>query len=933
MRHVTSLVCLMILTSAAGVMSEETAEIDAAGFIGIRVEAEVDATDPLWVRCTIEWLRASEDARVSILGPATVAAAAIPQSHDDGTESWSSAPLQVAAGESHELLLALSPTAIGRSVVVIAERADGDVVLQAAVNLSFDGASTLASPQGNVRVIHERLDDGRGVITADHLGPKIATKATINVSDINDYQIPDGPTDCSAPSQIWNPTLSLGVNSAPPGAVTTGLTLHLTVQHPVMADLQIALSKEFATTAHYAWKNGSGVNLDQSFTRDVFNQLFPGIGQDPNGAWVLALRDCFAVDTGYLDYWSLQIEYTAATTIDLVADSLSVDPTSVAPGDSVEVEWAGHVAGTGTVGAAFDIGFYLSNDTTITTSDVLLHQFSVPAGLTAGDLLGSSSPGISMTIPNGTTEDSYYLGVVVDSADVVNEVNETNNVESSQITVSLPMLSIDLVADSVYTGASSVEAGNNIQVSYSGHATGVGTISGSFSLGFYLSSDATVTAGDQLLAQRVGTWATTGGDTFIGTNYTVPVPVSTAPGTYYLGFWADDTGAVAESNETNNTALHHPLTVTGGGGGGGGGGGQANLTAMPCSVTPINAQAGGHATLNWRAINTGDADTGQFRWGIYLSTDSTTTPGSDTLLERQDEPSWPMGHDSGNKQTDVTLTSGLADGLYYIGLALDDLSALAESNESDNICSTQIQVGSSTGGLAPVTRWLVPAAASAPGFGTSNWKTQISVVNPLNENRTASLYFVADGAPWPGVLMSGPITIPPTDRVYVDDVLATLNPAAGLLYVVLDQAGPVVTSRTYNLEPGGATFGQGIPAIPFEGVAPPEVMVLPMVHTDPGNFHTNLGIVHASAGNLQVQVQVFNAAGAMIGTKNYSHAAAWRQVNDLFDDMGLGNQVMYGGWLRVTRTAGAGYWTCYASVVDDRTNDPTYVSPVEVVDP
>jgi len=432
-----------------------------------------------------------------------------------------------------------------------------------------------------------------------------------------------------------------------------------------------------------------------------------------------------------------------------------------------------------------------------------------------------------------------------------------------------------------------------------------------------------------LLGQRFGAWATNAGDSFGETAYTVTVPSATPAGTYYLGFWVDNTGVVTEFDETNNTALHHPLTVTGGGGGGGGGG-QANLTAMPCSVVPINAQAGGHVTVNWRALNTGDADTGQFRWGIYLSTDSTISPGSDTGLERQDEPSWPLGHDSGNRQTVVAITPGLADGLYHIGLALDDLAAVAESNESDNTCSTQIQVGSTTGGTTPVTRWLVPAAASAPGFGTSNWKTQISVVNPLNDNRTASLYFVANGAPWPGVLLSGPITISPTDRVFFDDVLATLNPAAGLLYVALDEAGPVVTSRTYNLEPGGATFGQGIPAIPFEGIAPPEFMVLPMVHTDPGNFHTNLGIVHAAAGNLQVQVQVFNAAGSMIGTKNYSHAAAWRQVNDLFDDMGLGNQVMYGGWLRVARIGGTGYWTCYASVVDDRTNDPTYVAPVEV---
>jgi len=923
----------MFLASAAGVMSQETAEIDAAEFIGIRVATEIDATDPLWVRCTIEWLRSSEDARVSILGPAMVAAAALPQSHADRTDSWTSTSLQVVAGEHHELLLALSPSAVGRSVMVIAERADGDVVLQAAVDLTFDGASTAASPQANVRVTHERLDDGRGFITADHLGPKIATKATINVSDSNNYPIPDGPTDCSNASQIWSPTLSLGVNSAPPGAVTTAVTLHLTIQHPVMADLQVVMSKELFTPAHYVWRNGSGVNLDQSFTRDVFTQLLPGIGEDPNGAWVLALRDCYAVDTGFLDYWSLQIEYTAATTIDLAADSLSSDPTSVAPGDTVEVEWAGHVAGTGTVGGPFTIGFYLSNDTNITTGDVLLDQVVESSAQNPSDTFGQSSPGRMLTIPNGTTEDTYYLGMIIDSADVISESNENNNVAWSQINVGFPMISIDLVADSVSTTTSSVDAGDSFQIAYAGHATGVGSVGSSFSLGLYLSTDGSITPGDVLLGQRFGAWATTAGDSFGETAYTVTVPPATPAGTYYLGFWVDNTGVVTEFNETNNTALHHPLTVTGGGGGGGGGGGQANLTAMPCSVLPINAQAGGHVAVNWRALNTGDADTGQFRWGIYLSTDSTITPGSDTRLERQDEPSWPLGHDSGNRQTDVTLTSGLADGLYYIGLALDDVAAVAESNESDNTCSTQIQVGSSISGPAPITRWLVPAVASAPGFGTSNWKSQISVVNPLNDNRAASLYFVANGAPWPGVLLSGPITIAPTDRIFFDDVLATLNPAAGLLYVALDEAGPVVTSRTYNLEPGGATFGQGIPAIPFEGIAPPEFMVLPMVHTDPGNFHTNLGIVHASAGNLQVQVQVFNAAGSMIGTKNYSHTAAWRQVNDLFDDMGLGNQIMYGGWLRVTRTGGTGYWTCYASVVDDRTNDPTYVAPVEVFYP
>ncbi len=607
----------------------------------------------------------------------------------------------------------------------------------------------------------------------------------------------------------------MNVSSAPAGATATAVTVHLTVNHPVMANLQIVFSKEFYTTALYLWKNGSGVNLNQDFTTDVYSQTLPGVGEPVNGAWVLGLRDCYAGSTGVLDYWSVRIDYSAATTIDLVADSVSVDPTSVEAGDTVEVDWAGHVGGSGTVGGPFTVGFYLSTDNNITTGDVLLGQTTESSAQSPSDTFGQASPGRMLTIPGGTANGTYYLGMIVDSAGVISESNEANNVAWAQLTVAPAAATIDLVADSVSTSTTSVAAGGSFQIAYAGHATGSGTIGGPFSLGFYLSDSAHKIAADVLLAQRVGAWATTGGDTFGATAFTVNVPPSTPAGTYLLGFWVDDTNVVTEPNESNNKTYHLSLVVTNGGGG------QANLTAMPCSVTPINAQAGGQVTVNWRAFNTGDAGTGQFRWGIYLSSDATITPGSDTRLRQQNEANWPAGHDSGDRQTSVTLTGGLADGLYYIGLVLDDLAAVAESNESDNSCSTQVQVGSSVVVPAEITRWLVPAAASAPGFGTSNWKSQISVVNPHNASRTASLYFVASGAPWPGVLLSGPITIPANDRAYFNDVLASLNPAAGLLYVVLDDVGPVVTSRTYNLEPGGATFGQGIPAIPFEGITSP----------------------------------------------------------------------------------------------------------------
>jgi len=202
MRQILAAVCLTILLSTGIAVAGETARVDAADTVGIRVSTEIDPADPRWVRCTIDWLGASDDARVSVLGPADVVSADVPAQHTGGAESWSSEPLRVVEGDHHELLLSLRRDAVGRPLAVIAERSEGDVVLQASVDLVFDGSHTRASQQASVRVTHQRLDDRRGVILAEHLAPKLAPKATIDVSDNNDYPIQDGPTDCSSGSVV-----------------------------------------------------------------------------------------------------------------------------------------------------------------------------------------------------------------------------------------------------------------------------------------------------------------------------------------------------------------------------------------------------------------------------------------------------------------------------------------------------------------------------------------------------------------------------------------------------------------------------------------------------------------------------------------------------------------------------------------------------------
>jgi len=237
--------------------------------------------------------------------------------------------------------------------------------------------------------------------------------------------------------------------------------------------------------------------------------------------------------------------------------------------------------------------------------------------------------------------------------------------------------------------------------------------------------------------------------------------------------------------------------------------------------------------------------------------------------------------------------------------------------------------GLNSGGSSTNETWLVPAAASAPGIGASNWKTQIVVTNPTAETRLARIFFVEKGDPWPGQLLGDPHTISAGGSLSIDDPLADLNPTSGLLYVIVDGEGMPVTTRTYNLAADGGTFGQGIPGILLNDAIAADRLILPMLLSDPDRFRTNLGIVQTSAGSMAVRVQLHDTDGIVLGTKGYASTSAFLQINNVLDSMGIGDTIVDGGWISVDLIAGSpAYWTAYASIIDASTDDPTYILPV-----
>lgn len=101
--------------------------------------------------------------------------------------------------------------------------------------------------------------------------------------------------------------------------------------------------------------------------------------------------------------------------------------------------------------------------------------------------------------------------------------------------------------------------GGSLQLSASVVNQGTGS-AGAFRLGFYFSSNTTITTADVLFATcnvsglSAGATSTCSGS--------VTIPASLPPGVYFVGVIADDQDAIAETNEANNTAATGPITVT-----------------------------------------------------------------------------------------------------------------------------------------------------------------------------------------------------------------------------------------------------------------------------------------------------------------------------------------------------------------------------------
>ncbi len=224
----------------------------------------------------------------------------------------------------------------------------------------------------------------------------------------------------------------------------------------------------------------------------------------------------------------------------------------------------------------------------------------------------------------------------------------------------------------------------------------------------------------------------------------------------------------------------------------------------------------------------------------------------------------------------------------------------------------------------------IPASAHVTGALGTNWRTDLELYNPgqAQATVTVSLLRAQQSNSNPS---QQTYTLDPGESVRHEDVLTSVFGFDGSAAIrITNDIGMVaVTSRTYNLTDTG-TYGQFAGGVISHTAiqAGQEGRIIQLTHnrSTTSGFRTNIGFVNATDTQITVQVALYRADGSYLGTLAYTLAPyEFRQINKIFQKV-TSDDVDDGYAVLSTSTPGGAFFA-YATVIDNRTSDPVYITP------
>ncbi|HEX8329206.1 MAG TPA: CARDB domain-containing protein [Hymenobacter sp.] len=537
--------------------------------------------------------------------------------------------------------------------------------------------------------------------------------------------------------------------------------------------------------------------------------------------------------------------------VDLVVQQEQLYQNPTVAGNQVQL-YATMVNQGNTAASSSTVGYYLSTNQTFDAADVLLSS-SVGGFLIANQLSYRSA---SPLVPAGTVPGTYYVLFVADPANAVTETNENNNVRSLLLTVVAP--SIDLQMQNASLGQTSSAPGGIISATCSLFNQGNAQANPA-TVGYYLSTNQTLDASDVLLSNTTGSLF---GGSFTSRYANITVPTGTALGNYYVLFVADYQNQLSETNENNNVAST-PLQVVAPG---------IDLLIQQPSLGSGNVTPGFAINSGCSILNTGNTVSVSSTVGYYLSTNQ-TLDASDVLLNTVTGFALAAGQSS-FRSTSLVVPTGTVAGNYYVLFVADPQSAVAETNENNNVASQALTVN------GPFVGTLVPLSGSA---------TITTCATTIYDNGGYNNY--ADYS-------NGTLTIlPATPGALVQLVFNSFSTEPGFDYVRIYDGtsvnAPLLASYTgYQLPPlvmatnasgaltvqftsDGSATSTGFDATVSCGAAPQSDLLLTQIGASPSSV--------AVGGNLSLSGIVANQGGGAAPSSAVGYYLSTNQTLDASD--------------------------------------------------
>lgn len=269
----------------------------------------------------------------------------------------------------------------------------------------------------------------------------------------------------------------------------------------------------------------------------------------------------------------------------------------------------------------------------------------------------------------------------------------------------------------------------------------------------------------------------------------------------------------------------------------------------------------------------------------------------------------------------------LNDGRVEVRVLSDKGTVSAYASVLDNLTNDPLAVFPVQPDQMVSQRYVVPGVADLNN-GAANFHTDIRILNGGTSAVTATATYVPQTGS-PGANAPLTLSIAPGEVKALDDTLKAAfnvtNSGGAVVVTTASDSSLVVTARTFSRRDDGGTFGQFIPGVTSsDGVGSGDRPLQVIQLEQSPAFRSNVGLVELTGKAVNLKVRGYSPDSKVSATIDIGLGPnEFRQVGSIFAAMGYGNT--YNGRVTVEVTSGDGRVAAYGSVIDNRTQDPTYV--------